>query len=83
MTPLHWACSLNLTRIIELLFEYGELNHNILDLKNQNPLEKAIYNGNVNVLALFIQRCRNIEYKFREMMLTAIKFSNYQIFKYF
>lgn len=81
MTALHWACSLNLSRIVELLFDYDELNPNVLDLKNQTPLEKAILNGNENVVGLFMRRCFALDYKFRDFMLGAIKISNYPIFK--
>jgi len=81
MTALHWACSLNLTHIVKLLFSYNELNPNVLDLKNQIPIEKAIFNGNVDVVALFMRRCFPFDYKFRDFLLAAIKTSNYSIFK--
>lgn len=80
MTALHWACSMNLTHIVEILFGNKDLNPHILDLKNQIPLEKAILNSNYEIVEMFTRRF-TIDYKFRESLLAAIKTSNYPIFK--
>ncbi|CAF0709625.1 unnamed protein product [Brachionus calyciflorus] len=79
MSALHWACSLNLVEIIKLLFKY-EVNENLLDLKNQTALDKAIQNGNSHIVYLFTKRF-SLQSKLRDYLLEAIKCSNYEIFK--
>jgi ankyrin repeat protein len=79
MTALHWASSLNLLPIIEVLFKY-DANPNVLDLKNQTPIDKAIQNGNVKIVKLFAQHF-SLQYRFREYLMASIKNTNIEIFE--
>lgn len=81
MTALHWACSLNFEKLVKLFLKNENTKQNILDLNNQIPVEKAIYNGNFELVALLLNQLSTIEFKFRDMMLISIKLSNYEIFK--
>ena len=79
MTALHWAASLNLIDIVQVLFKY-DVNPNILDLKNNTAIDKAIQNGNVNILKLFSQKF-SFQYRFREYLMASIKITNIEIFE--
>lgn len=79
MSALHWACSLNLIKIVKLLLNY-DVNDNIMDLRNQTALDKAIQNGNSHLVYLFTQRF-SMQARLREYLLHAIKVSNYEIFR--
>lgn len=79
MTALHWAASLNLVDIVEILFKY-DANPNILDLKNKTPTEIAIQNSNTEIVNLFAQQF-SLEFKFREYLMAAIQYANNDIFK--
>ena len=79
MTALHWAASLNLVSVIEVLFKY-DANPNVLDLKNQTPIDKAIQNGNVEIVKLFAQNF-SLQYRFREYLIASIKNTNIEIFE--
>ena len=79
MSALHWACSLNLVEIVKLLLKY-DVNENLVDLKNQTALDKAIQNGNSHIVYLFTERfC--LQPKLRDYLLESIKASNFEIFK--
>jgi ankyrin repeat protein len=80
MTALHWACSLGLTNIVKILFNY-DVNPHLLDVKNQTPLDKAINNSNREIVFLFTRRF-SLQHKYREYLLSAIKMSDYEVFKY-
>ena len=82
MSALHWAASLNLAEIVELLLNQKDINVNILDLKNQTPLENAIMNNNIKIVKIFTEKV-SLQYKFRDYLMTAIQNSNTDIFKFF
>lgn len=79
MSALHWAASLNLVEIAELLTQY-KADPTVLDLKNQTALEKAILNGHKQIVQLFNDKY-SLTFKYREYLLTAIESSNSDIFK--
>lgn len=79
MSALHWAASLNLIQISELLMKH-QADPTVLDLKNQTALEKAILNGNKQIAALFNENY-TLNFRYREYLLTAIESSNSDIFK--
>ena len=77
MSALHWAVSLNLINIVKLLLD-NNVNYNLLDHKNQTAIHRAIKNSNEELVRLFADKV-SLEFKFREYLLTAIKFSNCEI----
>lgn len=79
MTALHWASSLNLIDLVGILIKY-DANPNLLDLKNQSPLEKAIANGYMEVINLFVNNY-SLEFKYRDYLLSAIQLANIDILK--
>lgn len=79
MSAIHWASSLNLIQITSLLIRHNA-DPNLLDLKNQTALEKAIINGNKEIVQLFNENYI-LNFRFRENLLTAIESSNSDIFK--
>jgi len=79
MTAIHWAASLNLVEITEILMIYNP-DPTVLDLKNQTALDKAIEKGNTQIVKLFNEKF-SLNFKFREYLLTAIESSNNEIFK--
>lgn len=79
MSALHWACSLNLVELVKIILKY-DVNHNILDLKNQTALDKSIQNGNSHIVYLFTERF-SLEFKYHDSLLAAIKTSNFEIFR--
>jgi len=79
MTALHWASSLNLIEIVELLFKYNA-NVNLIDLNNETPLRKAILNGHKKVVEVFA-RNKKVQSNCREYFQAAIDLSNIDIFR--
>ncbi len=81
MSALHWAASLSLVEIVELLLNQEDINVNILDLKNQTPLENAIVNNNIRIVKIFTDKI-SLQYKFRDYLMSSIQNSNTDIFKF-
>ena len=79
MTALHWATSLNFVDIARLLIK-SNADPNLLDFKNQTPLEKAITNGHEEIVEIFTEH-RLLQTKCRQYFLAAIESSNTKIFK--
>jgi hypothetical protein len=78
MSAMHWAVSLNLNDTVELLLE-NKADYNLLDHKNQTPIERAIKNGNVEIMRIFANNNVSLKFKFRDYLLAAIKSSNCEI----
>lgn len=75
MSALHWAVSLNLTDVVRLLLDQSNINCELLDHKNQTPVERAIMYGHVEMVRMFAERAE-LKAKFREYLLAAIMASN-------
>jgi ankyrin repeat protein len=79
MSALHWAVCLNLHDLVRLLLEQKDINYDLLDHKNQTAIQRAIKNGNSDLMGIFIERRAFNKTKFRDYLLEAIKSSNLDI----
>lgn len=82
MSALHWSSTLNLADITACLVGFNA-DQEIVDLKNETPLDKAINLGHLRIVEILLaqldfskEQCAN----YRRYMCRAIQLNNSQIF---